>query len=380
MIPKKTSAPFPTLLLVEPVEINLWGMPIEEWQRRAFAKIGVKASEGTSAHGVLYLSMQWVLSAPLAVALRDEPNTALIVENSIAGVNASDGKNADLIKTAILKNDKTALGFLGFDLKSPVQIAGLYNETLRKREMPFAISAKTNSISLIERMLFDSSYKGVTDFVTKYFWPNPAFNFTRLCAVFKITPNFVTTLSLILVLMATYFFWNGQWMAGFITGWGMTFLDTVDGKLARTTMSYSKWGNIYDHGIDLIHPPFWYWAWCVGLQSTMPDPPVWLGFCLWFILLGYLVDRVIEGLFIAKFSFHIHVWKPIDSFVRIYTARRNPNTFIFMLAIIATLLWPQAGFIGFALVGVWTWACIIFHLVRLLQAFLAPGAVRSWMV
>ena len=67
---------------------------------------------------------------------------------------------------------------------------------------------------------------------------------------------------------ALYYFWLGEWALGFLTGWLMTFLDTVDGKLARTTMTYSWWGNIYDHGIDLIHPPFWYWAWFVGLGGV----------------------------------------------------------------------------------------------------------------
>ena len=32
----------------------------------------------------------------------------------------------------------------------------------------------------------------------------------------------------------------------------MTFLDTVDGKLARCTIASSKLGNIFDHGIDLV--------------------------------------------------------------------------------------------------------------------------------
>ena len=41
----------------------------------------------------------------------------------------------------------------------------------------------------------------------------------------------------------------------------MTFLDTVDGKLARVTLTSSPFGNVLDHSLDLIHPPFWYWAW-----------------------------------------------------------------------------------------------------------------------
>ena len=54
----------------------------------------------------------------------------------------------------------------------------------------------------------------------------------------------------------------------------MTFLDTVDGKLARVTITSTKLGNVFDHGIDLIHPPFWYLAWGMGLAL---DPPAIAG-------------------------------------------------------------------------------------------------------
>ena len=33
------------------------------------------------------------------------------------------------------------------------------------------------------------------------------------------------------------------------------------GSLRAAPAASSKWGNVFDHGIDLIHPPFWWWAW-----------------------------------------------------------------------------------------------------------------------
>jgi phosphatidylglycerophosphate synthase len=50
----------------------------------------------------------------------------------------------------------------------------------------------------------------------------------------------------------------------------MTFLDTVDGKLARVTLTSSRIGDVLDHGLDLLHPPFWYLAWGIGLATAMP--------------------------------------------------------------------------------------------------------------
>src|SRR3546814_15296996 len=79
----------------------------------------------------------------------------------------------------------------------------------------------------------------------------------------------------------------------------MTFLDTVDGKLARVTVTHTKFGNVFDHGIDLVHPPFWYWAWMIGLQATGMTPPDALPL-LAVIVGGYVLQRAEEGVFIAR--------------------------------------------------------------------------------
>src|SRR3546814_14070601 len=77
----------------------------------------------------------------------------------------------------------------------------------------------------------------------------------------------------------------------------MTFLDTVDGKLARITLKSSKLGNVFDHGIDLVHPPFWYWAWAAGLQNgphALSEPTLLLMLAV--IVAGYVLQRGIEGI------------------------------------------------------------------------------------
>ena len=116
--------------------------------------------------------------------------------------------------------------------------------------------------------MFMGTYKGATDLVTKYLWPRPAFYVTRALAPTSITPNIVTALSAVCVVLAFWLFWEGYFLAGLVSAWLMTFLDTVDGKLARTTLTSSKWGDVFDHGIDLIHPPFWYAAWALGLGTV----------------------------------------------------------------------------------------------------------------
>jgi hypothetical protein len=230
----------------------------------------------------------------------------------------------------------------------------------------------------IERRMFDGAYKGVTDFVTKRVWPLPAFHVTRFCARFGISPNMVTAVSLALVLLAMWFFWNGQFALGLACAWGMCFLDTVDGKLARATLRSTPFGNIFDHGIDLIHPPFWYWAWYHGLvagNDGLTDSL--LNLSLIIVIVGYVAGRLQEGLFTWLHGIEIHIWRPVDSWFREITARRNPNLFILTLAVIFDA--PREGFV---LVAIWTFLSFVFHTVRILQASLAKAMGRapvSWL-
>jgi len=201
-----------------------------------------------------------------------------------------------------------------------------YRRELRKREEPFVAVVTADTVEAVERRLFRGAYKGVTDLVTKYLWPLPAMHVTRLCVRLGLTPNMVTSASAVLMLVALWLFWRGDYGWGLLSGCAMTFLDTVDGKLARVTLTATRFGNLFDHGMDIVHPPFWYAAWGLGLASSaVALPPGWLEPSLWAMLAGYIGGRLAEGYFVRRFGFEIFVWRRFDSLSRLVTARRNPN-------------------------------------------------------
>lgn len=253
------------------------------------------------------------------------------------------------------------------------------NKQLRKRVTPFVAPLTAASASSIERETYYAAYKGVTDVLTKYLWPELALWGTRLAARIGMTPNQVTSIGFLLCILAGVLFWHGHFWWGMLSGFIFMVLDTVDGKLARCTITSSKWGNVFDHGIDIVHPPFWWWAWGVGLSAwglALPDA-IFIA-VMAVIVLGYVVQRVIEGVFMRRNGMmHIHVWEPVDSQFRLITARRNPNMVILF---VATLLGrPDIGLIA---VAAWTAISCLFHAVRLAQAELrrARGStIRSWM-
>lgn len=247
---------------------------------------------------------------------------------------------------------------VAFEKKTPLEIAGEYNSVLRKKQTPYLQHFNSRNIRHVEWHMFKASYKGATDFVTKYVWPLPAFWVTRYCAKAKLSPNQVTFVSFLLVLAAMALFNIGWFGWGLGAAWLMTFLDTVDGKLARVTLQSSKWGNIFDHGIDLIHPPFWYLAWYQGIGGA--GAGIFCEAALWTILLGYILGRLQEGIFIALFKIEIHTWKRLDYVFRMITARRNPN--LFLLMVCSMMGAPKEGFL---VVAVWTVFSFMFHNYRI---------------
>ena len=369
--------------LLGEMDLKLWGLNLRGWQQRAWRKAGASSVDDSSAR--LLVGIEWILSPALQRGLLRTPRAALIVADKkgklcLAALHLAKGtQGAKLVNYESLIGlsdfDEDRLRSEGFQLGNIDDFAPCYDRSLRKRESPYALSLRVEKLRKVEKRLFQGAYKGVTDIVTKYVWPLPAFHVTRAAAALRIAPNTVTTFSLMLVIIAFWQFWIGAWVWGIAASWAMTFLDTVDGKLARTTMTYTKWGGFYDHGIDLIHPPFWYWAIWHGMQHSSTGPgPAMLEVSLIVIIVSYVLNRAEEGIFMRQFGFHIHVWKHIDSIVREITARRNPNMLIFMFAVMFGA--PEWGFVA---VAAWTLSCLIFHGYRLFKAQGVPKPLISWL-
>jgi phosphatidylglycerophosphate synthase len=254
-----------------------------------------------------------------------------------------------------------------------------FQANLRKSAPPFVLPISAEKTGALERRLYDWSYKGVTDLITKWVWPVPAMWVVRQCVRFGFRPNHVTLIGLALVILAGGLFACGQYGWGLLAGWVMTFLDTVDGKLARVTVTSSRFGHYLDHIIDLLHPPLWYILWGLGLRISYPESGGWISLAIWCILVGYVVGRLTEGFFKrALGEFGIFCWRPVDSYFRLITGRRNPN--LLLLTAGALLGRPD---LGLAAVAFWTAGTSFFLLVRLGMGGytrITRGPLQSWFV
>ncbi|MEM8845453.1 MAG: CDP-alcohol phosphatidyltransferase family protein, partial [Pseudomonadota bacterium] len=123
------------------------------------------------------------------------------------------------------------------------KLTGTFDPRLLKYDLSHAVKITKESKVRLENYLYDKSYKGITDLVTKWLWPLPARGVVRICAANKIKPNLVTGFGWVLTIIAGISFYFGEFVLGLIAAWLMTFLDTVDGKLARVTLQSSKVGH-----------------------------------------------------------------------------------------------------------------------------------------
>ncbi|HVZ02155.1 MAG TPA: CDP-alcohol phosphatidyltransferase family protein [Dongiaceae bacterium] len=289
----------------------------------------------------------------LAAALGDEPllvtDAASLVDARLYGylgthggsrIAAVDGQNQGAVIARIEPGDRPKIAADAATLAAaiaalPVLTQAEFPAFIRKlrRSTPYYLFRVDNpgAARAVERFLFWSNYKGSTDFFTKYVYPPLVWLLVPPLARARVHPNTVTAVSIFLTLIAVPLFATGHFLAGFLCAYGMSVLDSVDGKLARLTFTDSWIGNILDHGLDLVHPPFWYLAWALGLTGGLTggnlSSPAWTA---GLVMLGlYVLDRLILAIYPRRFHKGLHTHAPIDGFVRTFISRRNINLPLF---------------------------------------------------
>ena len=228
-----------------------------------------------------------------------------------------------------------------------------------RRSLPYWIYTVNDVASRkrLERQMFWDNYKGSTDLLTRYVYPPLVWPLVRLCVRLGIHPNVVTVLSILLTIAAVPLFAQGDFFAGFVCAYGMSVLDSVDGKLARLTLTDSSIGNLLDHGIDIVHPPFWYFAFAWGLGAHTSDHPLYQA-AVW-LTVFYVADRIVLGIAKWRLGFALHAATPLDGRVRSFIARRNIT-----MTIMAFSLLIGEGAAGLYIITAWQGLTLAWHSSR----------------
>jgi phosphatidylglycerophosphate synthase len=371
--------------IIDDSPVKIWGLTSRQRKIRVLKNAGITTivddiTAVPENSSVLLFRGDYLFDDRVINYIVQTPDTILKIPQGPAGafVAAHVASGQAFKAREAIANNITSPSLAGLKTETLATLSVSFQQRLLKFEPPFVLPITSENVRVLERRLFDWSYKGVTDLVTKWAWPRPAQWVVGQCVRFGLRPNHVTIIGLLLVILAGLLFAYGWYGWGLLAGWLMTFLDTVDGKLARVTVTSSKFGHYFDHIIDLIHPPIWYILWGLGLGvSQFNFSGLSLSAAFWLIVIGYVVGRLVEGAFLAWLGkFGIFCWRPIDSYCRLITARRNPC----LILLTAGVLWGRPDW-GLCAVTIWTVATSLFLFIRLMMAVnarLAAGAVRSW--
>ena len=364
-------------------EVNVWGLSGRERLQRMLKtyheKITLVDDPGSIPDGepVLFLCADHLFDARVLSALvRTQPNLVLDSNSDqVVAIHIADGNASNVLADFLGEGSGNAISVFPHYSLDDLNLE-FQQKNLKKKDAPYVLFINRFNYKILESELFSGSYKGVTDLVTKWVWPAPASWVTHLCVRIGLSPNHVTLMSLVFAVLAGIAFWFGNYGTGLMMGWIMTFLDTVDGKLARVTVTSSRLGDVLDHGLDIIHPPFWYMAWGIGLSTVSISAPG-VEVLIWLMFIGYIGGRICEGVFqFFVGSFDIFIWRKFDSFNRLITARRNPNL------ILLTGSWminqPELGFLS---VVVWHLISTVILAIRVVLGWRERqhhGSLKSW--
>ncbi len=374
-------------LILGETAVKLWGLSSRERLHRQLREIGgvdiLQDSAGTDAvRPVLLINGNYLFEINTLKGILDQPGCVLIDNDRRPAAAWVSHQLLDVASKWLTGYPSgcepgSEPGALAKMRRLTVTDIAAFDEELRRAKNPLLEPIELDQKDRLESMLYGNAYRGITDLVTKFVWPRPARVVVRWCATLGLSPNLVTSVGFVLVIAASWLFLQGDYAAGLLAGWIMTFLDTVDGKLARVTIQSSRLGHWLDHGIDILHPPFWYIFWGMSLSGFSPIWGVDLPAAYWLIVLAYIAGRAVEGLFPMLGDCTIFTWRPFDAWFRLVTARRNPCLIILTLAVVAGR--PDWGFVGVAGWSLLTSAVLILRIGQAALHRLRHGRLQSWL-
>jgi len=373
-------------LVSELSSVTLWGLSPEQRLRRQLEEIRKELKEDITdicwldeahdmpKHGqVLVLNGHFLFENRTIKGVIGKSGSVLQYEKEIAAAFIDVESLTSVLDCMHGRSQKVPTGLNTISTRD----LEAFDINLRRSTVPLLEPISLSRKSKLENTLYGNAYRGITDLITKFVWPRPAKQVVHICAKLGITPNVITSFGLALVIAACFLFYNQYYAWGLLAGWIMTFLDTVDGKLARVTVKASKFGHLYDHMIDLIHPPFWYIIWGQSLLGFHGAFGLNLDQMGWAILVAYVSGRIVELLFQLLGTCGMFTWRPFDAWFRLITARRNPCLIILTVSVLIGR--PDWGFIA---VTFWTVLTTLIMNLRLAYALLVRiknGPLNSWL-
>jgi phosphatidylglycerophosphate synthase len=238
-----------------------------------------------------------------------------------------------------------------------------YVSNMRRNLRPVFFPAPSpETRPLAERLLRDTTQKGVLDFPALVHAPVEQWIVSHLCRT-SITPNHVTLVAGFLGISVTLLYAFGYLWSGALLALAFGILDGVDGKLARLKVQSTRIGQA-EHTLDYCIEMSWWAALAFHFQIT---GQLRSAYAVWLVFFAFdSVERVAKSLVERRIGRSRDDFSPFDRLVRYVAGRRNIYTWLFTFFLILGA--PASGFIWLCFWGVVSAAIHIFRAWQILYA------------
>ena len=220
----------------------------------------------------------------------------------------------------------------------------------RRRVVPlvWSLPASPPEAAAATTAVIKAAQKGCLDWPARFIHPPIEDGLVRLLGPTSITPNMVTVFVAVISLAAGIAFATGWLWTGLVLALVSGPLDGVDGKLARSRLEFSRWGDL-EHVLDKIAEYGWYFALAGHFAVTRGEGP-------WTVATLIVVVALAEALggeFYRRFTgTQLDDAGDFERRFRLIGGRRN-TYFWTLIPFAAFGLW-YAGFVAIAVYAVLT--------------------------
>ena len=235
-----------------------------------------------------------------------------------------------------------------------------YVPSMRKEIKAFWVDIDSKEdITKAQRLLIENACKGRNDLLATYV-NKPIENFIvdRLVNS-RITPNWVTVLTNVVAYSATFLFFKGYLLPASLLTFIVSFMDGVDGKLARVKLAASNLGKM-EHAFDFLFEHSWYIALALWLGDSYGIRPLLL--CTFVILFDSFSHRCGGAFGKAIRNRPLADYGRIEQLFRKFDGRKN--SYIIFILIGVLLNKPMWSLVA---IGIWSFVSTVFYLVRTIQ-------------
>ena len=234
-----------------------------------------------------------------------------------------------------------------------------FSEEMRGEIPPYVIEVRNKEdAKKATWTLIKSMQKKVMDLPAEYLDPIFEDRITFILCYTPVTPNMVTFFSLTIAVLIAFLFYSGHFLIAALCTYIVEVLDGVDGKLARTKLEFSKFGE-YECLVDYFYENLWYISIGLGLKNKSHYPPALILSAI--MVLCDTLDNIVYTLSSKWFQKNFDLLSQFEKNFRKIAGRRNIYCFMFIIGF----------FLGYYIetffaTTVWAAITCLVHIFRLL--------------